>query len=296
MSHSGTHGEKREGTDTLEHVQQGNRAWWESTPMTYDWRGESALEPLTDAWFDDQDRRSVSAHAHFATDRIPFDRFIPYAELAGREVLEIGVGSGFHAELIARAGARVTGIDLTESAIERTRARFALRGLEGTFERWDAEQPREEFERRFDFVWSWGVIHHSSRTARIVRNVERWTGEEGAFAGMVYHRGAVSAGVALLREGILRGGLRTRTVDEILWQSTDGYSARFYPAEQWRDLLLAFFEEADVEVNGIESDAVPLPRRLRERVAPHVPERLRERVQRRAGSFVTFTARRPVRV
>jgi hypothetical protein len=47
------------------------------------------------------------------------------------------------------------------------------------------------------------------------------------------------------------------------------FTSRHYPADQWRDLLLGFFEDASVDVSGYESDAVPLPRTLRRREAPH---------------------------
>lgn len=292
---TGRHGEKRLAGDELARVQEGNRAWWESTPMSYDWRGEAVPEPLSAAWYDEQDARSAEVHRHFATDRVPFDRLIPYGELAGKEVLEIGTGSGFHAELLARAGAHLTGIDLTEAAVERTRRRFDLRELPGTFERWDAEGARPDFDRRFAFVWSWGVVHHSARTARIVRNVASWLADGGAFAGMVYHRDSTAAAVALLRDWLVRRNLLSHSVDEALWRGTDGYTARFYPADQWRDLLLGFFEGASVRVTGNEVDALPLPRGLRRRVVPRVPPAVRDRILARAGGFVTFTASDPLR-
>ncbi|MBA3364662.1 MAG: class I SAM-dependent methyltransferase [Actinobacteria bacterium] len=291
---TGRHGDKRRDDDPLDQVQAGNRLWWESTPMSYDWRGETELVPLSLEWYEEQDRRSAEVHRHFATDRVPFDRLIPYEALRDKEVLEIGTGSGFHAELLARAGARVTGIDLTESATERTSKRFELKGLPGSFERWDAEQDRAEFEGRFAFVWSWGVVHHSARTARIVRNIARWTTEDGAFAGMVYHRDSTAALVALVRDWLIRGNLLEHSLDEALWRGTDGYTARFYPADQWRDLLLGFFSDASVRVTGHETDAVPLPRGLRRKVAPRVSAGLKARILARAGGFVTFRADRPL--
>jgi len=291
---AGSHGAKREQREALDVVQARSRQWWETTPMSYDWRREGHHEPLTAGWFDDQDRRFLTAARFYATNRVPFDRLISYAELAGRDVLEIGVGSGLHAELLARAGAQVTGIDLTAAAIERTRRRFELRGLQGRFYQWDAEHTAPELERAFDFVWSWGVIHHSSRTALIVRNVQRWLRPGGTFAGMVYHRDSLNAAALLVCDWLLRGGLFAHSVDEALWRGTDGYMARFYPVDQWRDLLLAFFGEAEVRVLGQKSEAVPLPGPLRRRLVPLVPDRAARAIVRRFGSFVTFSARDPL--
>lgn len=286
-------GPKRSLADDLSAVQAGNRDWWENTPMTYDWANRS-LEPGTLAWFEDQDTRHDIAHRHFSTDVMPFDRLIPYASLAGKQVLEIGTGSGLHSELMAREGALVTGIDLTATAIDRTTARFELKRLDGDFQRWDAEEDRADFSRRFDFVWSWGVIHHSSRTARIVRNVAGWLTDSGTFAGMVYHRDSTTQAVALLRQWILKRKLFAYSVDEALWRNTDGFSARFYPADQWRDLLLGFFDRADVGITGIDTD-LPVPRSLRKLVLPRLPDARKRAYLSRFGSFVTFTAETPLR-
>jgi 2-polyprenyl-3-methyl-5-hydroxy-6-metoxy-1,4-benzoquinol methylase len=292
---TGTHGRKRRETEPVDSVQAGNAEWWETTPMEYDWgRGHSTAKSMPE-WFQDQDDRSTSSHAHFATTAVPFDRLIPYERIKGVSVLEIGIGSGLHSELMARAGATVTGIDLTTAAVTRTKARFELKGLNGTFDSWDAEKPREAFLGRFNFVWSWGVIHHSSRTARIVRNVADWTTDGGEFAGMVYNRDALPAIIALARDGLIRGRYLSRTSDEILWSSTDGYSARFYTPDQWRDLLLGFFENAEVAVTGQLSDVLPLPRRLRGWAAKRMSPDRRDRALARFGSFITFKASNPIR-
>lgn len=289
----GTHGPKRASDAPLAAVQSGNRAWWEQNPMTYDWNGGPRDAQGAASWLDDQDRRSDAQHMHFLAGRPAFEYVLGDATLRGRDVLEIGVGSGFHAEQLCRAGARVEGIDISEAAVEMSRRRFDIKGLTGAFERWDAEEDRSDFHGRFDLIWSWGVIHHSAHTARIVRNVQRWLRSEGTFAGMVYHRDSSRLGVALVRDWLLSGNWRSHTVDEALWRSSDGFSARFYPADQWRDLLLAFFEQADTQVQGLDVDAVPLPRSLRPLVWQHLRDSTRNRLLERVGHFLMFRATYP---
>ncbi len=262
--------------------------------MTYDWdHGRDGARPLS--WFDEQDRLSIKAHRHFATMPRPFADLIPYDRLDGAEVLEIGSGSGFHAELMARAGAKVTGLDITEAAVGASTRRFELKGLEGTFEQRDAEHDHPPFGARFDFVWSWGVIHHSSHTARIVRNVHNWLKPDGAFSGMVYHRDSTVLPVGLIRDWIVHRNLGAHGVDEALWRNSDGFTARFYPADQWRDLLLAFFEQASVGVNGADEDFLPLPRRIRDPILQRVSDQTKDRFLRRAGHFLLFSASSPSR-
>jgi SAM-dependent methyltransferase len=210
-----------------------------------------------------------------------------------RELLEIGVASGFHAELQVRAGAKLTGIDISPTAVELSRKRFDLKELNADFRVWDAEQDWPEFHGQFDTVWSWGVIHHSAHTARIVRNIHRWLCPGGVFAGMVYNRDSLRLPVALVQDWILNWNW-SHSIDEALWRSTDGFSARFYPADQWRDLLLAFFSQAEISIEGIDVDLIPLPRRLRRVIWDRLSTEMKRRSLRRTGSFLVFRADHPI--
>jgi SAM-dependent methyltransferase len=289
----GRHGRKRFESDSLEQVQEANRGWWERTPMTYDWLGDAGVATGSAEWFDDQDRRSADAHRHFWSDRLPFPLLLQQASVFNRRVLEIGVGSGFHAEQLVRAGAKLTGIDISPTAVELSRKRFCLKELNADFQIWDAEQDRPEFHAQFDMVWSWGVIHHSAHTARIVRNIHRWLRPEGVFAGMVYNRDSLRLPVAIVQDWILSWNW-SHSIDEALWRSTDGFSARFYPVDQWRDLLLAFFSKAEIGIEGIDVDLIPLPRRLRRVIWERLSAERKRRWLHRTGSFLVFRAERPI--
>lgn len=295
MSHhvGGRHGGKRLDGQPLDAVQAANRAWWEDSPMTYDWRAASNLPVGSLAWFDDQDRRSGLQHRHFLDHGSPLDLLMGDLALEGKEVLEIGPGSGHHAELLARRGALVTAVDISGPAIELARRRFELKGLAATMEVWDAEEDRCDFHDRFDIVWSWGVIHHSAHTGRIVRSVSRWIRNGGTFAGMVYHRDSTRLPIALVRDWVVGCNWRAHSVDEALWRSTDGFTARFYPADQWRDLLLAFFTSARTSISGLDVDLVPLPQPLRSAVWDRLRPETRRRRLERFGHFLMFRADGP---
>ena len=57
----------------------------------------------------------------------------------GEQLLDVGCGAGQLALIAARAGARVTGCDISTNWIERARERAALEGLDVLFEEGDAE-------------------------------------------------------------------------------------------------------------------------------------------------------------
>lgn len=283
---------KRPDGSAVDAIQSGNRHWWTSNTMSYDWEERVEWARYSPQWFDEIDRRFVHAARLFATERQPFDRLIPFEALAGRRVLEIGCGMGFHTELMVRAGALVTAIDISPTSIEATTRRLAMRGLSADVREADAEcLPFEKAS--FDFVWSWGVIHHSSRTALIVRRISEVLSTEGEARVMVYNRESASAWAVLLWDYCLKGGFRIGTFDERLWARSDGFTARYYVREQFADLFRAFFREVDVAICGQDADAVPLPRQLRRLILPRLSLSRLQEWQARRGAFLFLSARRP---
>ncbi len=112
---------------------------------------------------------------------------VPFAQARGKDVLEIGTGNGADGAMFALQGARYTGVDLTEAALEATRAHFATLGLSGTFQQEDAEHlsfPNESF----DLVYSHGVLHHTPHPARAIDEVVRVLRPAGQAIVMLYHK------------------------------------------------------------------------------------------------------------
>ena len=283
---------KRLDSLTTNEVQEGNSLWWTRNPMSYDWHDEIEAPRFTSGWFDAIDSKFLLGSRLFATVQRPFDQIIPIDNLAGAKVLEIGCGMGLHTQTMVSAGANVTAVDLTPTAVEATTRRLALKGLRARILQCDAEK-LPFGNGAFDFVWSWGVIHHSSRTARIVREIARVLNKKGACRVMVYNREGMAARVGLVRDHILKAGFMHRTFEETLYRSTDGFSARFYVREQFEDLFRAFFKDVSSMICGQESDAIPLPDPLRKWVVSLTPERYLRKAQARRGAFIFLKAADP---
>jgi SAM-dependent methyltransferase len=134
----------------------------------------------------------------------PFIRdWARFDHACGKEVLEIGVGLGTDFVRFARAGATVTGIDLTERSVELVRTRLQLEGLRGRVLVADAESlpfPDASFDR----VYSWGVLHHTPDTARAVREAIRVLRPGGELTLMLYGRHSWVAYGLWVRHGLLR--------------------------------------------------------------------------------------------
>jgi 2-polyprenyl-3-methyl-5-hydroxy-6-metoxy-1,4-benzoquinol methylase len=274
-------------------VQQGNKSWWTTNTMSYDWKDKIKYPKFSLDWFDEVDRRFVGSSRHFAHDDRLFGKLIPFEQLRGKSVLEVGCGMGLHTELMSRAGADVLAIDVSPTSVEATRSRLKLKRVPAAVEMMDVETL--SIERKFDFIWSWGVIHHSSRTGRAFYNLCRAAKPNGEIRFMVYNLEGMQAYSMILLKYLV-GFWRGRSLDELLWQSTDGFMARYFTQDSIVDLCRIFCDDVSVEVFGLESDAIPLPSAIRtiaKRVIPdtYIAKRIRTR-----GSFLFVTAVVPDRL
>jgi SAM-dependent methyltransferase len=133
--------------------------------------------------------------------------FADFASAAGLRVLEVGVGMGADLVRWARAGARVTGVDLTDRAVGIARRRLADEGLDATVEVADAEALPFD-DGAFDLVYSWGVLHHTPRTTVAVHEAIRVLAPGGCLKLMIYHRHSWVAAAAWAKFCLLRGRWR----------------------------------------------------------------------------------------
>src|ERR1700733_11762236 len=100
------------------------QAFWQAHPC-----GDAQVGGLRDGFEGDYEQ--------FFTDydgfRYRTERHLPACldglDVAGKQVLEIGLGEGADAEQLIRRGARWSGVDLTSESIERLQTRLTLRGL-----------------------------------------------------------------------------------------------------------------------------------------------------------------------
>jgi SAM-dependent methyltransferase len=269
------------------------RRWWAENPMTYDWRGDIPFETGSPEHLAEVERRFL-AEAWFAQDegQPPFSGLIPYADLQGKDVLEIGSGTGVHARLLATAGAHLTAIDLTPTAVELTKRRLQLAGVDADVREADAES-LPFADDSFDLVWSWGVIHHSEHTDRVVAEIARVLRPGGRLALMVYHRSSITFWVNYVAyRGIVRGGLLRESPDKLANRWSDGVIARHYTRQSLSDALEPWFEHIETRVMGQMGEAIPLPARVRGWVARLVPAGAQRALLRRHGWFLYASATR----
>ena len=241
-----------------------------------------------------------------------------FANSKDLSVLEVGCGLGTDGAQFAKAGAKYTGIDLTEAAVDLAKRRFELFNLPGTFRVADAE--RLLFANNsFDIVYSHGVLHHTPDTAAAVREIHRVLRPGGKAMVMLYHRDSYNyrvnisllrrAGVNLLKwnagvklvhlltgeaEERLREQARLLRIqsdysnsEEFLNQNTDGAGnplARVYSQTEARELFKDFSQ--------IEMRPYFLNKRWLPLLGPILPRSIEARLASRWGWHLWIYAKK----
>jgi SAM-dependent methyltransferase len=246
--------------DSLVDAQERNRRWWMTLPMTYqDWRDKDRAPAGDQIVATFLETNPFLAERHFA--------------LAGKDVLEIGCGAGGATSLFQRAGAHITAIDLTPTAVALTKAHCP----DATVLEMDAE--RMSFpDASFDHVFSWGVIHHSARTENVLDQIARVLRPGGTGLIMVYNRNSLRYWLRGLEWQVARGkGLRGESIDVVQKYFTDGYYHRHFTPAEFRGA----FESRGLKVTNTSIS------HMSKKMLPLIPVALDNYLKRRWGWLLT---------
>jgi ubiquinone/menaquinone biosynthesis C-methylase UbiE len=207
------------------------RSYWEAEPCGTDESIAGGLEAGTREWYEriEEHRYAVEPFIH---------QVAQFTRHRGKRVLEVGVGAGTDHLQWARAGCECFGVDLTDAAIETTRARLACYGLESRLQRVDAEL-LPYADATFDIVYSWGVIHHSERPEQIAAEIRRVLKPGGMFIGMVYGRRSLLAFKLWIRHALLKGR-PWRSPAALIWNYVESVGTKAYTSNEVRRLLTGF--------------------------------------------------------
>src|SRR2546426_3113023 len=127
--------------------------YWNSRPCNI----RHSTAPIgTKEYFD-----QVEARKYFVEYHIP--GFAEFERWRGRKVLEIGCGIGTDTINFARAGAKVTAVELSEESLNVAKKRAEVFGFSNKIKFYIANA--EELSKvipieKYDLVYSFGVVHH----------------------------------------------------------------------------------------------------------------------------------------
>jgi len=134
----------------------------------------------TEAFFEDL--------AEYRFDKLHYlPKVVDFNGYRGKKVLEIGCGTGIDLIRFARGGARVTGVDLSQTAIELAKKYFAYKNLKADLKIMNGEDLKFP-DNSFDMIYAHGVLQYTADARKMVAEAFRVLKPDGTFIGMVYNR------------------------------------------------------------------------------------------------------------
>lgn len=160
------------------------------------------------------------------------------APLAGKTVLDIGCGGGILAESMARKGADVTGIDLSEKALKVADLHSLESGVQVRYELISAEDMALREPARYDIVTCMEMLEHVPDPSAVVAACARLVKPGGKVFFSTINRNPKAYLFAVIgAEYLLR----------LLPKGTHDYSKFITPAE-----LARFIRDAGLEVDALK--------------------------------------------
>ena len=173
--------------------------WENKSPQT--WYTDKDFNQNPISWFNELSYKRYNVFYEYLLDVAEFEYH------KNEKVLEIGVGQGTDIVSYAKHGSIVSGIDLTENAIEVTKKHLEAFNL--TSEKMlvaDAENLPFD-DNYYDLVFCFGVLHHTPNTDKGIQEILRVLKPGGKFIVMLYSRGWKHYFKRLFIFGLLKGYL-----------------------------------------------------------------------------------------
>jgi len=235
-----------------------NKDWWNSNPMIYDWEKKFGEIKYDKVYFDKIDELFGEGHKLVNNPKWPdgkiLENFIPYDSFKDKKVLELGCGAGLVSSHIAKSGANLNSIDLTDNAITLTKKRFEILNLNSNIEQMDGEN-LSFADNIFDYVVSWGVIHHSGNMEKVLEEIHRVLKPDGKAYIMIYNRNSLRYRFyCFFWLGIFKLKFFKMNFKQIVGSITDGYIARHLNEKEMNILTNKFTSKSYTysdEVNTI---------------------------------------------
>ena len=163
-------------------------------------------------------------------------KFTDFNLLKGLNVLEVGYGLGSDAVLLANASKNYFGTDLSEVSYEVTSRRLKLYDLKNTNLKIGSSTNLDYEDGFFDFVYSWGVIHHSGNIRKSLEEIFRVLKKGGRSKIMVYNKDSLIVFIYWLYYSIKEFNFK-RTRAQIISENIESPGTLILSKNEFQELI-----------------------------------------------------------
>lgn len=189
---------------TPDQYKEQTQLFWSSSPCGSNYTDKNFM---TREFYEEVERYRYSSHPWIQDNINSFD-------IKNKKILEIGYGMGTDHLAMARMGGIMHGIDLTPNNRVLTKKRLEIYGYNSELTIGDAENLPYR-DNSFDFVYSFGVVHHSPDTGRIISEIHRVLKPGGKCWVTVYNRKSIFfLWSVYMVDWIMRGAKKRETLKQ----------------------------------------------------------------------------------
>ena len=235
-----------------------NKEWWNNNPMTYlDWDLKKKQRIVRQKKGFEELNKSYLETNPFLKKK--FSKLKKKNFLKKKITLDLGCGWGTSAILLSNYAKKVYAIDISEKSIKgakqnikfNSKKKISIKQMDGEILKF-----KNNF---FDYVYSWGVIHHSQNPNKIFQNIFNKLNKNGKFFFMVYNKTSLRyycLGLYYLFFKLkIIAGYNLDTVQKFF---TDGFYHKHYTSNSLFDILNNIgFKNIKIEIDYMAARIFP---------------------------------------
>lgn len=237
-----------------------NKKWWDDNTMSYvDWdKDEKIRSEDSPAKIKEVNKNYILNNQFLAKFFTDFHKEKKINKLKFKKALDIGCGWGTSSILLSELFNDVDAIDISSTSISKAKLNINL-NKKGNIKLYEFDAEKLDLKKTYDFIYSWGVIHHSANPSKIYNNIFHALKEEGRFMIMVYNKNSLrywfkGAYELFIKLKIFKG-YNFESVQKFF---TDGYYQKHYsPMELIKELKSIGFKDLKYELTHMEKKYTP---------------------------------------
>jgi SAM-dependent methyltransferase len=169
-------------------------------------------------------------------------------------VVEVGFGAGTDFIQWLRAGAKASGIDLTQQALDHLTHRIEVYGLPPPEQIKVGDAEKLPFDSdSFDLGYSFGVLHHTPNTEKAIGELVRVVRPGGEIKIMLYNRRSIWAFNLWMKHALLKGR-PWKSLGWALWNHMESIGTKGYT----RGEIYAILAALPVRDVGIQTETTSM--------------------------------------